>query len=70
MQLPRLMTGSLIVSVVFGLQTVEGAFWLAILRQDTYVILGGLLFFGLALTIGNLMADLLLAWVDPRVRVD
>jgi len=70
MQLPRLVGGSLVASILFGLQTVEGAFWTAIQRQDTYVILGGLLFFGLFLTLGNLMADLLLAWADPRVRFD
>jgi peptide/nickel transport system permease protein len=70
MQLPRLVGGSLIASIVFGLQTVEGAFWMAIKDQDTYVILGGLLFFGLFLAVGNLAADLLLAWSDPRVRFD
>jgi len=70
MQLPRLVGGSLIVSIVFGLQTVEGAFWLAIQRQDTYVILGGLLFFGGLLALGNLLADVLLAWADPRVHLE
>jgi len=70
MQLPRLVAGSLIASTVFGLQTVEGAFWLAVLRQDPYVIMGGLLFFGLFLMLGNLLADLLLAWVDPRIRLE
>jgi peptide/nickel transport system permease protein len=70
LQLPRIVGGSLVASVVFGLQTVEGAFWSAIERQDTYVILGGLLFFGAFLTLGNLVADILLAWSDPRVRLD
>ena len=70
MQLPRLVGGGLIVSIVFGLQTVEGAFWLAIQRQDTYVILGGLLFFGGLLALGNLLADVLLAWADPRVHLE
>jgi peptide/nickel transport system permease protein len=38
--------------------------------QDEYVIMGGLLFFSLFLLIGNLLADVLLAWVDPRIRYD
>ena len=70
MQLPRLVAGSLIASIVFGLHTVEGAFWLAVLRRDPYVIMGGLLFFGVFLMLGNLLADLLLALADPRVRMD
>lgn len=70
MQLPRLVAGSLIASIVLGLPTVEGAFWTAIQRRDPYVVMGGLLFFGLFLMLGNLLADLLLAWSDPRVRFD
>ena len=70
MQLPRLVAGSLIASIVFGLHTVEGAFWLAVLRRDPYVIMGGLLFFGVFLMLGNLLADLLLALADPRVRLN
>jgi len=70
MQLPRLVAGSLIVSVVFGLNTVEGAFWYAILKRDPFVVLGGLLFFGVFLMLGNLLADLMLAWSDPRIRLD
>ena len=70
MQLPRLVGGSLIASIAFGLQTVEGAFWMAIKDQDTDVILGGLLFFGIFVPVGNLAADLLLAWSNPSVRFD
>ena len=70
MQLPQLVAGSLIVSIVFGLNTVEGAFWSAILKRDPFVVLGGLLFFGVSLMLGNLLADLILAWTDPRIRLD
>lgn len=70
MQLPRLVAGSLIASKVLGLETVEGALWNAIVRRDPYVIMSGLLFFGAFLMLGNLFADLLLAWTDPRIRLD
>ncbi|MEA3239052.1 MAG: ABC transporter permease [Candidatus Bipolaricaulota bacterium] len=68
MSLPGLVSGSLVTAIVLNLPTVERAFWSALQRQDTYVIMGGLLFFSLFLLIGNLLADILLAWVDPRIR--
>jgi len=57
-----------VTAIVLNLPTVERAFWSALQRQDTYVIMGGLLFFSLFLLLGNLLADILLAWVDPRIR--
>jgi len=68
MSLPNLVSGSLVTAIVLNLPTVERAFWSALQRQDTYVIMGGLLFFSLFLLLGNLLADILLAWVDPRIR--
>jgi peptide/nickel transport system permease protein len=47
---------------------VERAFFSSLTAQDDYVIMGALLFFSLFLLIGNLVADILLAWVDPRIR--
>jgi len=68
MSLPGLVSGSLVTAIVLNLPTVERAFFSALQKQDTYVIMGGLLFFSLFLLIGNLLADILLAWVDPRIR--
>lgn len=70
MTLPNLVAGSLVTAIVLNLPTVERAFWSALQMQDEYVIMGGLLFFSLFLLIGNLLADVLLAWVDPRIRYD
>ncbi|MCD6135457.1 ABC transporter permease [Candidatus Bipolaricaulota bacterium] len=68
MSLPGLVSGSLITAIVLNLPTVERAFFSALQMQDQYVIMGGLLFFSLFLLLGNLIADILLAWVDPRIR--
>ena len=68
MSLPGLVSGSLVTAIVLNLPTVERAFFSALQKQDTYVIMGGLLFFSLFLLVGNLLADILLAWVDPRIR--
>jgi len=70
MTLPNLVAGSLVTAIVLSLPTVERTFWTALQAQDEYVIMGGLLFFSLFLLIGNLLADIMLAWVDPRIRYD
>ncbi len=70
LQLPGLVGGSVIVAIVLGLPTVGRAYFSALQRQDEPVIMGALLFFSLFLLIGNLIADFLLAWVDPRIRYD
>jgi peptide/nickel transport system permease protein len=60
----------LVTSAVLSLQTVERAYFDALQTQDQWVIMGGLLYFGIALLVGNLLADILLAVVDPKIRYD
>ncbi len=67
LSLPRIVSGSLIAAVVFNLPTVERAFWQAVQAQDSYVVLAGLSFFTVFLGLGDLLADLLLVAVDPRI---
>jgi ABC-type dipeptide/oligopeptide/nickel transport system permease component len=35
-----------------------------------YVVIGGVLLSTLFLVVGNLVADLLLYWADPRIRAE
>lgn len=70
LQLPNLVGGSIIVAIVLNIPTVGRAYFAALQQQDEPVLLGGLLFFSLFLLVGNLIADFLLAWVDPRIRYD
>ncbi|GAH95989.1 unnamed protein product [marine sediment metagenome] len=42
----------------------------AVLAQDLYLVMGSLIMGSVLLILGNLVADLLLAWVDPRIRYD
>lgn len=66
--LPNLVGGSIITAIVLNIPTVGRAYFSALQRQDEPVIMGALLFFSLFLLIGNVVADFLLAWVDPRIR--
>lgn len=68
MALPGLLAGSLITARVLNLPTIERAYFVALQSQDEYVIMGGLMFFGLFLLVGNLLADILLVASDPRIR--
>jgi len=42
----------------------------AILARDVYLVIGGVLLSTLFLVGGNLLADLLLYWADPRIRAE
>jgi len=70
MSLPGLISGSLITAIVMDLPNVERLYWDALLKQDEYVVMTILMFFAVALLLGNLLADIMLAWVDPRIRYD
>jgi peptide/nickel transport system permease protein len=66
--LPSLVSGSVLVSLVMGLQTI-GPILLSALRSQDYFLSGFILLFVSALTlVGMLVSDLLLAVLDPRIR--
>lgn len=66
--LPNLVSGSVLVSLVMGLQTI-GPILLSALRSQDYFLSGFVLLFTAALTlVGMLLSDLLLAALDPRIR--
>jgi peptide/nickel transport system permease protein len=70
MQLPNLISGSVIVGVVLSLPTTGPLFLHALQNSDTYLAGTFLLLLALMLLLGNLLADVLLAWADPRIRYD
>ena len=66
--LPSLVSGSVLVSLVMGLQTI-GPILLSALRSQDYFLSGFILLFVAGLTlVGMLLSDLLLAALDPRIR--
>ncbi len=68
--LPALIGGEVIASIVLNLPTAGPLFIEALRNQDMYLAITFLMFTSVLLVIGNLLADLLLAWVDPRVRLE
>jgi peptide/nickel transport system permease protein len=70
LQLPALISGEAIISIVLNLPTTGPLYLRALETKDMYLGVTILMMLSLLLLIGNLLADLALAWVDPRVRLD
>jgi peptide/nickel transport system permease protein len=68
--LPGIISGETIVSLVLNLPTTGPLYFNALLQKDMYLAGAFLVFLAIALLIGNLGADILLAWVDPRIRYE
>lgn len=66
--LPELVTGAGLVEFVYRWPGITPGFVIAIQQQDLYVVMGLLVLSAILLMIGNLLSDLLLALVDPRIR--
>ena len=68
--LPLIVSGSIIVSVVMSLPTVGPLLLKALLAQDMFLAGTIILMIGIMTVIGTLISDLLLAWVDPRIKLE
>jgi peptide/nickel transport system permease protein len=65
-----LLSGSLLIEVVMSWPGLGPILLEAILARDLYVVVGGIVFSTLFLVGGNLLADLVLYWADPRIRAE
>jgi peptide/nickel transport system permease protein len=66
---PYLVSGSIIVSLVLGLPTVGPLLLQALVAQDMYLAGAIVLLLGLMTVVGTLISDLLLLWIEPRIRL-
>ena len=67
---PSIIGGNSLVAIVLNLPTTGPLFVRALQKQDMYMAGTGLVFYTTFLLIGNLLADLGLAWADPRIRLE
>ena len=67
--LPYMLTGEIEVAIVFGLATVGPAITGSMAVGDVYVTATFMLVLAATLIIGNIIADLLLVALDPRIRL-
>jgi len=68
--LANLISGSTVVSIVLSLQTTGPMLYQALITQDMYLAGSFILILSTLTVLGTLLSDLLLGWVDPRIRLE
>jgi peptide/nickel transport system permease protein len=68
--LPALFSGSLIVATVMNLPNIGPLLLRALINQDMYLAGAILLIYSFLTIVGTLLSDILLALMDPRIRMD
>jgi peptide/nickel transport system permease protein len=66
---PYVVSGSIVVSLVLSLPTVGPVLLKALLAQDMFLAGTIVLMLGVMTVVGTLISDVLLMWIDPRIRV-
>lgn len=68
--LPSIVSGSVIVAVVLGLPTTGPLLLRALMSQDMYLAGSMVMLLSFLTVVGSLISDLLLLWLDPRIRYE
>jgi peptide/nickel transport system permease protein len=68
--LSSIFTGSTITAIVLNLPIQGPVMYNALLGQDMYLAGTWLLFMALLTVLGTLISDILLAWLDPKIRTE
>ncbi len=68
--LPQLFSGSLIVATVMNLPNIGPLLLRSLISQDMYLAGAILMIYCFLTVVGTLISDILLAWVDPRIRME
>ncbi len=68
--LPAIISGEVLVSIVLGLQTTGPLLLRAVMAQDMYLAGSIVLILSTFTVVGTLVSDILLAWLDPRIRYE
>ena len=66
--LPAVVGGEVLVSIVLNLPTTGPVLLKAVMFQDMYLAGSITLILSFLTVIGTLIADILLVWIDPRIR--
>ncbi len=66
---PYIVSGSIIVSLVLSLPTVGPLLYKALIAQDLFLAGTILLLLAVMTVIGTFISDLILMWIDPRIRL-
>ena len=67
MEVPKIISSSILIGVVMSIPTTGPTFLSALRSQDMYVAGTLLMVMSAMLLVANLIADLVLGWIDPRI---
>ena len=68
--LAAVVTGSLITEIIFALNGMGRQFVGSVQSREYFLLTSLTLIYGALLIFGNLMVDIMYAWLDPRIRYD
>lgn len=68
-QFSSLISGAALVEIIISWPGMGQLMLNAVFSQDQFLVVGGVLAGGVLLILGNLIADVLLGWVDPRIQM-
>jgi len=65
-----LLTGSFVVETIFGIPGLGRYFVTAAFNRDYFMVMGAVLFYAVVVIAFNLLADIALVWLNPRLRFE
>jgi peptide/nickel transport system permease protein len=65
-----MLQGELEVTIVLSIPTLGPLFYSSLINQDIFITGSLLLIYSVLLVVGNLIADIALSILDPRIRYD
>lgn len=68
MELPALFSSAALVEIFTGWPGLGSMMLQAVRSQDLFLVLGNMVMIAVLLVIGNVLADIFLVWLDPRLR--
>lgn len=68
--LPAIVSGETITAIVLNLPTAGPLLFHALLTQDMYLAGSTVMFLAVLTVVGTFLSDILLVWVDPRIRYE
>lgn len=69
-ELSGLLGGAALIEIICNWPGLGSLMLTAVRAKDVYLVMASMLMSGVLLVLGNLIADILLAWSDPRIRYD
>ena len=65
-----LLTGSFVVETIFGVPGLGRYFVTAAFNRDYFMVMGSVLFYACFVVVLNLAADVVLVWLNPKLRFE